>query len=492
MTINIPPPVQLGASFPAPLQCLFEPKRYKVLYGGRSAGRSWGVSRALLIMATKRRIKVLCVREFQKSIEESVHAVLSEQIEKMGLGPQFTVLKHKIIHNQTGSEFFFEGIKNNPTKIKSYEGIDYCWAEEAVKISRASWQILIPTIRKEVPENWRELGLPRPDFQSEIWMTFNPELEDDYTYKHWVKSKKLKQCLRFYDEAGDPLGGIQESEDAFVVKMTYRDNPWLPMVMHQEILKLQEEDPDLADNIYGGNILQMLEGVVYARELRRVVDEGRVCDVPWEPELPVDCFWDLGRADHTCIWFGQFVGMQFRVVDFLDGRGEDITFYLKELQQRGYVYGTMFLPHDAKHKRLVYKHSIEKIVRDRYPDTRVMPALKVSDSINNARLFFRKCFFDEEKCADGLAALRRYKYKIKDGQGTPHPTYSTEPEHGDDGSSDAADAFEIMAQAAGTPRGTRAGVRARLQEAEESARAKGRSGQAEVLGRLRGGLGWMG
>lgn len=333
--------------------------------------------------------------------------------------------------------------------------------------------------------------MPRPEFQAEIWMTFNPELEEDYTYKHWVKDKKLKTCLRFLREDGSPIAGVMESESSFIVKMTYKDNPWLPLVIQTEILKLYEEDPDLADNIYGGNILRMLEGVVYAKELRRVVEDGRAAQVPWEPELPVDCFWDLGRADHTCIWFGQYVGMQFRVVDFLDGRGEDITYYLKQLELRPYHYGTMFLPHDAKHAQLVYKHSIEKIVRDKFPQTRVMPRLKVSDSINNARLFFRKCYFDEENCADGLAALRRYKYKIKDGQGTPHPTYSSEPEHGDNGSSDAADAFEIMAQAAGSGGRGQAKVRAKLQQLQDQGKDGKRINLSEGLGRARGGLGWM-
>ena len=205
------------------------------------------------------------------------------------------------------------------------------------------------------------------------------------------------------------------------------------------------KDYDNYLNVWEGHTVVQLEGTVYRKELRQVRETGRIGEVPWEREVPVDCFWDLGRANHTCIWFGQFVAMQFRVVDFLDGQGEDITYYLKELQNRPYIYGTMFLPHDAKHKKLVYKHSIEKIVRDKYPDTRLVPKTTLQDGINMARLFFPKCHFDALACADGLGALSRYKYKVVDGQITGDPV------HDDGGDCDAADAFRYMAQAARPP-----------------------------------------
>ncbi|HKU52490.1 MAG TPA: PBSX family phage terminase large subunit, partial [Nitrospira sp.] len=189
--------------FPEALQCLFQPKRFKVLRGGRGAGRSWGVARALLLIGAQRSIRVLCVREFQNSIGESVHKVLSDQIEALGLNSIYRIEKAKI-YGTNGTEFSFEGIKNNTTRIKSYEGIDYCWVEEAVKVSKSSWEILIPTIRRE---------------GSEIWMTFNPELETDYTYKRWV---------------------VSPDESTICRKMTFEDNPWFPEVLRQEMLRDKE------------------------------------------------------------------------------------------------------------------------------------------------------------------------------------------------------------------------------------------------------------
>ena len=123
----------ITAEFPEHLQCLFQPKRYKVLYGGRGAGRSWGAARALLLIGTEKPIRVLCARELQNSIAESVHKLLSDQIDALGLRGFYEIQVGKIM-GANGTTFSFEGIKNNTTKIKSYEGIDYCWLEEANKV----------------------------------------------------------------------------------------------------------------------------------------------------------------------------------------------------------------------------------------------------------------------------------------------------------------------------------------------------------------------
>ena len=467
--------------FPDHLQVLFLPKRYKVLWGGRGAGRSWGIARALLLIGSKRPIRVLCCRELQKSISESVHAVLKDQIVGMGLEHFYRVEVAKI-YGLNGTTFSFEGIKNNTTAIKSYEGIDYCWVEEANKVSKASWGILIPTIRKESPQNWRELGMEKPEFQAEIWIAFNPELDTDYTYTRFVKDSRL-QTVHAVGSLGQPYT-YKESPDSYVVKMTWKDNPFFPHVLKGEMESERVRDYDNYLNIWEGHTVLQLEGAVYKKELRRAREEGRICKVPYEPEVPVDCFWDLGKRDYTAIWFGQYVGMQFRVLSFFEGQGQgDINFYLKELQSRGYVYGTMYLPHDAKHSRLGYKHSIEQLVRAKYPETRIVPKINnVADGINMTRMFFSKCWFDELECGDGISHLSRYSYKVIEGQ------YSDEPFHDPHGHTDAADAFRCIAQAFHMPK-KRTGLLASL-GFPASSREKTR---AEVgVGRGRDGLGWMG
>lgn len=469
-----------AAHFPDRLQPLFKPKRYKVLWGGRGAGRSWGVARALLIIGRQRPIRVLCCRELQKSIQDSVHALLKEQITALEFEGFYRVEVAKI-YGANGTVFSFEGIKNNTTAIKSYEGIDYCWVEEANKVSKASWNVLTPTIRKETPLDWRARGLEKPEFQAEIWMTLNPELETDYTYTRFVKDKRLKPAV-YQGEYGSWTA--QESADTISIKMNHRDNPWFPEVLRSDMEGDKANDYDMYLNVWEGHTIQQLEGAVFKKQLQKMQSEGRICRVPYEPEVPVDCFWDLGKRDYTAIWFGQFVGMQFRMLEFFEDQGvTDVNYYLKELQKRDYTYGTMWLPHDAKHSRMGYNHSIEKQIRMKFPDTRVVPRISnKADAINMARMFFSKVWIDEELCADGLSHLNRYAYTVVDGQ------YSDLPFHDRLGHSDAADAFMCAAQAFHMPK--KKGLLEHF-GLPASARKKERTRADVGVGRQGGGLNWM-
>ena len=154
-TINIP--------LPNPFKELLNSYRYKVFYGGRGAGKSWAVARALLILAMQSRKRIICAREFQNSIRESVHALLDEQIRTLSLGEFFRV-QERIIQGPHGSEFVFMGLKANIHSAKSFEGADILWIEEGQTTSKESLDIIIPTIRKE---------------HSEIWITMNIETEED-------------------------------------------------------------------------------------------------------------------------------------------------------------------------------------------------------------------------------------------------------------------------------------------------------------------------
>ena len=162
--------MNVQAKFPDALSFLFQPSRYKVAYGGRGAAKSWAMARALIIKGAEKQIRVLCAREFQSSIQDSVHKLLSDQILALGL-EAFYVIEKSTIKGLNGTTFGFEGIRNNVKELKSYEGADICWAEEAANVSKSSWEVLIPTIRRE---------------GSEIWISFNPELDTDETYKRFV------------------------------------------------------------------------------------------------------------------------------------------------------------------------------------------------------------------------------------------------------------------------------------------------------------------
>lgn len=449
------------------------------------------MARALLLIGAKRCIRVLCCRELQKSISESVHKVLADQIIALGL-TEFYDVEVSRIKGKNGTTFSFEGIKNNTTAIKSYEGIDYCWVEEANKVSKKSWGILTPTIRKESPLDWRELGMEKPDFQAEIWLTFNPELEDDYTYKRFVKNPKLKP-VRNIGSNGQPWA-YMESDDLISVKMTYRDNPWFPNVLFKEMTEEKELDYDNYLNIWEGHTVQQLEGAVFKHQLRKAREESRIGRVPWEQEVAVDCFLDLGQRDYTAIWFGQYVGMEFRMLSFFEGQGTpDVNYYIKEIKSRPYDIGTIYLPHDAAHSRLGYKHSIEQQFRAKFQNVKVVPKIRaIADGINMARMFFPKVWFDEIECTDGLSHLGRYSFKVVEGQ------FSKEPLHDDEGHVDAADAFRCAAQAFGMPKKGK-GLFSNIGLPESLRRSspgtKYDSGEANAAGaraRVGNGLGWLG
>lgn len=405
------------------LQGLFRPKRTKVLYGGRGAGRSWGVARALLLMGTERPIRVLCCRELMNSLTESVHKLLSDQIEALGLSAFYQIQQARIT-GANGTSFSFEGIKNNTTKIKSYEGIDYCWVEEANKVSKMSWGILIPTVRKP---------------GSEIWLTFNPELETDYTYVRFVKDPDLKRQTAVSQVDSLRQLAWMESDTSLVLKMTYAENPWFPEVLRTEMEQEKRRDYDSYLNIWEGHTLQNLEGAVFAKELRRCREQGRITLVPWDRETPVDTFWDLGRRDLTAIWFAQRVALQYRVLGYFEDRGEDIHYYLKHCQSLPYVYGTFYMPHDAAALRIGEKRSIKQITERMGKTVRIVRRTqKKVNAINAARVIFPNCYFDAEGCVDGLARLNHYRYKVTEGQ------FSEEPLHDDN--SNGADAFMSIGQ----------------------------------------------
>lgn len=391
----------MAIEFPDKLACLFEPKRYKVLYGGRGGAKSWSIARALLLLASSKHLRILCAREFQKSIKDSVHRLLSDQIAELGLS-RFYEIQQASIKGQNGSEFFFEGLRHNVGNIKSYEGVDICWVEEAHLVPKSSWDVLIPTIRKE---------------KSEIWVSYNPDLEDDETHQRFV---------------------VNPPPDSFVVKINYSDNPWFPDVLRLEKDALKERDPDAYLTVWEGHCRQVLDGAIYANELRQAKEDNRITSVPYDPSKPVQTFWDLGWADNTSIWFAQSVGLEYRIIDFYQSSRQPLQHYVQMLQGKGYVYGYDHLPHDARAKQLGTGRSIEETLSSLGRKVEIVPKLSIQDGIHAARTIFPLAWFDEKKCSDGLNSLRHYRYDVDPDTGK----FGKNPLH--DWSSHAADAFRYL------------------------------------------------
>jgi phage terminase large subunit len=391
------------AQFPIKLQPLFKKARYKICYGGRGGAKSWGIARALLILGARSSLRILCAREFQASIKDSVHKLLCDQIEALGLTGFYEITQNSI-RGANGSEFAFIGLKNNPTNIKSFEGVDICWVEEGQTVSRLSWNILIPTIRKS---------------GSEIWVSFNPDLETDETYQRFV---------------------VKPPRDAVIIKINWSDNPWFPDTLRIEKDALKERDPKAYANVWEGMCRRTVDGAIFAAEMDRAEADGRLTKVPYDPTKPVHAVCDLGWSDATAWWFVQFVGMETRLIRYFEGSQRTMTSYLAQLQTFGYVYDTIWLPHDAENQTLAANgRSIEEIVRGAGFKTSIMPRVPIVDSINAARTIFPNLWFDRENCADGLNCLRHYRYEVDPDTGL----FSKNPLH--DQYSHGADAFRYIA-----------------------------------------------
>lgn len=218
------PPVKIQIA--KPFKSLFRPARYKVFYGGRGAGKSWVFAQALVLMALQKTMRVLCARELQVSISDSVHKLLSDTIERMGVASRFEITR-QTIRSVNGTEFIFKGLRHNATEIKSLEGVDVCWVEEGQSVSKESWDLLIPTIRKQ---------------SSEIWISFNPGRPDDETYKRFV---------------------LEPPDDAVVVKVGYQDNPWFPDTLRKEMEYCRRVSPDDFRHIWEGEPSILTEAQVF-------------------------------------------------------------------------------------------------------------------------------------------------------------------------------------------------------------------------------------
>ncbi len=205
--------------------------RYRVLYGGRGAAKSHQVAQALLLMGHQQPRRILCTRELQSSMKQSVLALLEHYIPILELDEVYTVRRDGLFHTN-GTEFLFMGLRHNVNEIKGTEGIDLCWVEEGQAVSKNSWDVLTPTIRRE---------------GSEIWVTFNPLLATDPTYEMFITNPPA---------------------DAIVRKVTFRDNPWFPDVLRKDMEARRANDLE--------GYLHIWEGELWKRSALQILHNWRV------------------------------------------------------------------------------------------------------------------------------------------------------------------------------------------------------------------------
>ena len=388
---------------PDKLLPLFQPKRYKVIHGGRGSAKSWSVARALVSIGATKPIRVLCARETQKSIQESVHRLLKDQIESLGLDQFYTIQENKIL-GTNGTEFTFAGIRQQGVaNLKSYEGTDICWVEEAQVVTKKSWDVLIPTIRKP---------------GSEIWVTFNPELDTDETFSRFV---------------------VRPPEESIVIQMNWQDNPWFPPELDKERRQWLDRDPVGYLTTWEGKCRPAVEGAIYANEIEATQREGRIRAVPYDPQLKVHTVWDLGWNDSMSIICVQRVASEVRVIDYIEDSHRTIDSYVMQLQERKWNWGTDYIPHDGAHRDFKSGKSTQELLQTLGRNVQVLARGNPEEGIRLARMIFPRTYFDADRCTELVNHLKRYRRQIN--QVTQEAGAPLHDEH-----SHAADAFRYLAQ----------------------------------------------
>lgn len=387
---------------PEKAAALFKPSRYKFVRGGRGSAKSWSVARALLIQGSQAPHRVLCAREVQKSIKDSVHRLLKDQIDELGLSSFYEVLNDEI-RGKNGTLFLFRGLSDQTAdSIKSFEGCTRVWLEEAHTISKESWKKLTPTIRAA---------------GAEIWATYNPELDTDETHKRAT---------------------TEQRPDTISFEMNWRDNPWFPPVLEKERQHDKATMPAAEyAHVWEGQCLPAVVGAIYAAEVQAATLQGRIRPVPVDPMLKTHAIFDLGWNDSMSIILAQRQGAELRVVGFLEDSHRTLADYSADLKAMRHNWGEVWLPHDGRSKNIQTGRSAEETMQALGWTVRIVPQDEVENGIRNARLVWPRVFFDQVAAAQLLEHLKRYRRAVN--ARTDEPGAPLHDEH-----SHAADAFRYL------------------------------------------------
>lgn len=374
--------------------------RFRVLHGGRDGAKSHSIARMLLARGRAKPERILCTREIQKSIAESVHQLLKDLIGEMGL-EDFYEVQQNYIRGANGTQIAFHGLSGQTAmSIKSFEGTTICWVEEAQTISKRSWDLLEPTIRAP---------------GSEIWVSFNPDMDTDETYRRFVTSPP---------------------DDAIVMQINWYDNPWRSLVLDAAREKMQREAPEDYAHIYGGACRPAVEGAIYFKEVA-ALRNGRLTNVPYDPMLKVHVVVDLGFNDFMALILVQRLGSEIRVIRYIEDRMRDIPSYSQELRDLKLNFGRIYLPHDGKAKTLTsannpHGSSAEKQFQKLGWKVEIVDNLDIEQGIRKTREVFPRVIVDKANASELVNRLGRYRRRVN-SEGQASTPMHDDQSHGSDG-----------------------------------------------------------
>jgi len=399
---------------PRKLKPLLYPARYKGAYGGRGGAKSHFFAEQIILKCYAKQTRVVCIREVQNSIRDSVRQLLIDKIIKLGLDKYFDVLESEI-RGTNGSVIVFKGMQSyNASNIKSLEGYDLAWVEEAQTLSQHSLDLLRPTLRKD---------------GSELWFSWNPRFKTDPVDKFFRKNPP---------------------PDAVSVMVNWRDNPWFPDVLRKEMEHDFEVDQDKADHIWNG-AYGSGQGAILARWVNQADRDGRINDsVEYDPQGgPVEISCDLGFRDTASFWYWQRMLGGYQVLKYDGDTGLDAEEWIPRIQGILLDLGVrtkknvrIWLPHDARAKTFQSKETvIEKFLKHfGAENVAIVPQSKKQDQISAARSIIQRCAFNRTECEAGLDGLTAWEFEYNE----ENAVFSREPIH--NWASHPSDAFAYGCQ----------------------------------------------
>ena len=359
------------------------PMRYKIAYGGRGSSKSWTIARILLLKAMEKPIRVLCLREIQDSIKDSVHKLLKDQIDLLEL--QGFIVQNDCIKHENGSEFLFKGLYTNLSKIKSFEGVDIAWIEEGESISALSWQILDPTIRKP---------------NSEIWISFNPRYENDIIYQSFI---------------------VNTPDNAIVIKVNWNDNKYFPKELEKQKDTMAINDPDLYLHIWEGQLKKNTSELIFNNKW--LIDEF---ESPTLTHFYYGADWGFSQDPNTVnrVYIGEYKDMSNCLfIDYeINDRpyNEDDKVTSTDIKYLPILWDKM--PDIKRHKVNADSSRPETISHMKSKGFKVIGAIKGKGSVEDGIEFMRS--FDKiiihKRCINTIFEFGNYKFKVdsKSGQVT--------------------------------------------------------------------------
>ena len=403
-------------------------RRYIVEESGRAGGKTKNFSTALILTAMQKKTLICAGREYENTTADSVKRALADVITELEL-PGWTVQDKKMKY-ANGSEIIFKGLRTSESKgaidaqrVKSLEGVDIFWAEEAQSLSAEVLDVLIPTIRK--PGSMLLFSANRLS------------VHDPYR-------KRIVEPLIGSDNL--PNSKPYDDGRTFIQHInSYDIEDYLPKEVIEERDQFKVLDPEMYRHVWLGEPLTERAGGIFTKQLSEARNQSRVGDYPYRADKEVYAAFDLGVSDSTAIWLYQVIEGTVHFIKYIEDFGRTISSYFMDLKDLNFRYGDIYLPHDAEARsnRAVSVDQVEATtlredLEKQHPEFRfkVLPPNKGYRGIDLARGMFSTFYFDAKGCELGLQRLAgyHYDYSAKNGIWSQHPSHD-ENSHG-------ADAFQ--------------------------------------------------